>query len=164
MKNLSILFIFLSIVSCRDKSKKIVDSPVKNSIGALQEENPYMVNYENKKRMKKLLDSAIINGDTLSYQEAFKDHMVSGHLQEFLYYSIKMAKIHKFGEAYFDTYYIINLNDKKNGYLSPKDNDLSLFYLLKAYELGNQTAKDKVKDLFTKKNKRIPNSSSVMND
>jgi hypothetical protein len=100
----------------------------------------------------------------LDYQEAFKDYMVSGHLQEFLYYSIKMAKIHKFGEAYFDTYYIINLNDKKNGYLSTKDNDLSLFYLLKAYELGNQTAKDKVKDLFTKKNIKVPTSSSVMND
>jgi hypothetical protein len=164
MKNLLILFVFLSIVSCRDKSKKAMDSPVNDTIGALQEENPYMVNHENKKRVKKLVDSAIINGDTLAYQEAFKDYMVSGHLQEFLYYSIKMAKIHKFGEAYFDTYYIINLNDKKNGYLSSKDSNLSLFYLLKAYELGNQTAKDKVKDLFTKKNMKIPSSSSVLND
>lgn len=164
MKNLLILFVLLAIVSCRDRSKKVADSQVKDTIGTLQKETPYMVNYENKKRMKKLVDSAIIYGDTLSYQEAFKDYMVSGHLQEFLYYSIKMAKIHKFGEAYFDTYYIINLNDKKNGYLSTKDNDLSLFYLLKAYELGNQTAKDKVKDLFTKKNIKVPTSSSVMND
>jgi hypothetical protein len=165
MKNLLNLLIFLSIVSCTDKNNKVADSPIKDTISTLkEEENPYMVNYENKKRMKKLIDSAIINGDTLSYQEAFKDYMVSGHLQEFLYYSIKMAKIHKYSEAYFDTYYIINLSDKKNGYLSQKDNDLSLFYLLKAYELNNQTAKDKVKDLFIKKNIKIPSSSSVMSN
>ncbi|GAA5084211.1 hypothetical protein GCM10023210_03800 [Chryseobacterium ginsengisoli] len=165
MKNLLNLIILLLVVSCTDKKNSIdKDSLTKDTTSILKEENPYMENYENKKKMRKLLDSAIINGDTLSYQEAFKDYMVSRHLQEFLYYSIKMAKIHKYGEAYFDTYYIINLNDKKNGYLSEKDNDLSLFYLLKAYELDNQTAKDKITDLFVKKNLKIPSSSSIIKE
>lgn len=167
MKNILLMLLVLKItISCNKKqnadhvnsfSEKKIDTV--NNIS-----NPYMVNYGNKKEMKKLLDSAIIYGDTLSYQEAFKNYLVSEHTQEFLYYSIKMAKIHNYGEAYFDTYYIMNLLDNRNDYISREDKNLSLYYLLKAYEMNNLTAKDKINDLFIKKNKKIPTSNSILNN
>ena len=114
--------------------------------------------------MKKMLDSAIINADTLSYQQAFKDFIVSEHSQEFLYYSIKMAKRNNYPRAYFDTYTILNILDKRNGYLSQSDKSESLFYLIKAYEKGDINAKYKLDNLYTKKNIKIPSSTSLLND
>lgn len=164
MKNSLTLVLFLFLLACSDKGNinHDVKTKVIDTIKVLKEENPYMTDYQNKEKMKKLLDNAIINGDTLSYQEAFKDYMISEHLQEFLYYSIKMAKIHNYGEAYFDIYYIMNLKDKRSGYLSQKDKNLSLSYLLKAYEMHNTTAKDKVKEMYIDKGLKIPNSVSVL--
>lgn len=130
---------------------------------ALIDSNPYMENYENKKEMKKLLDNAIINNDTASYQEAFKNFIISENSQEFLYYSIKMAKRNNYSRAYFDTYTILNLLDKKNEFVSESDKNESLFYLLKAYEKGDINAKYKLEDLYTKKNVKIPSSSSYLN-
>lgn len=130
----------------------------------IKDSNPYMVNYENKERMKKILDSAIINADTLSYQQAFKDFIVSEHSQEFLYYSIKMAKRNNYSRAYYDTYTILNILDKRNGYLSQSDKNEALFYLLKAYEKGDTNAKHKLNELYTKKNIKIPSLASILNN
>lgn len=167
MKNPLNLLIFLLIVSCQNKENSkssAINSQVTDTVNILKENDPYVTNYENKGKMKKLLDSAIINGDTLSYQEGFKDFMVSGNLQEFLYYSMKMAQNHNYKGAYFDSYYILNLLNNKNGYLSPKDKNEALFYLLKAYEMGDTNAKSKINALFIKKNIKIPSSSSIINE
>ncbi|EJL71478.1 hypothetical protein [Chryseobacterium populi] len=165
MRNL--IFLFLSvpcILACSDKNnaKNEINNNITDTVKVLKEGNPYLVNYENKERIKKLLDNAIKNGDTLAYQDAFKDFSTSGHLQEFLYYSVKMAKNHNYSGGYFDTYYILNLLNNQNGYLSIKDKNESLFYLLRAYEMGNSNAKYKIKDLFLKENKKIPTSESVL--
>ncbi|MEN4762889.1 hypothetical protein ABEG63_21395 [Chryseobacterium sp. C39-AII1] len=152
---------FLLLITCNDKNSNELTEKSSDSIKITKEENPYMTNYENKERKKKLLDDAIIKGDTLAYQESFKDFSVSGHLQEFLYYSLKMAKNHNYSDAYFDTYYILNLLNNQNGFISEKDKNESLFYLLKSYEMGNSNAKYKINDLFIKKNKKIPNSSII---
>lgn len=160
------LLILELFISCSKKEKNTDDmqtSTINKNDSTIKQENPYLTNYENKKSMKKLLDSAITYGDTLSYREAFKDFLVSEHSQEFLYYSIKMGEIHNYGGAHFDTYYIMNLLDNRNKYISKKDKNLSLYYLLKAYEMNNSTAKDKINELYTKKNKKIPTSASVLN-
>ncbi|AZA75190.1 hypothetical protein [Chryseobacterium indoltheticum] len=168
MKKFLIIFLIVKLfISCSKKEKNINDlqtSLINKNDSITKEENPYIANYDDKKRKKKLLDSAIIYGDTLSYQEAFKDFLIAERSQEFLYYSIKMGKIHNYGEAYFDTYYIMNLLDNRNKYISEKDKKVSLYYLLKAYEMNNSTAKDKLNDLYLKKNKKIPTSASILGE
>ena len=161
-KTLLMLFPIAILFSCTRKDENKTSIIKKDTI--IKDPNPYIVNYENKERMKKMLDSAIINADTLSYQQAFKDFIVSEHSQEFLYYSIKMAKRNNYPRAYFDTYTILNILDKRNGYLSQSDKSESLFYLIKAYEKGDINAKYKLDNLYTKKNIKIPSSTSLLND
>jgi TPR repeat protein len=161
-KTLLMLFPIAILFSCTRKDENKTSIIKTDTI--IKDPNPYIVNYENKERMKKMLDSAIINADTLSYQQAFKDFIVSEHSQEFLYYSIKMAKRNNYPRAYFDTYTILNILDKRNGYLSQSDKNEALFYLLKAYEKGDINAKYKLDELYTKKNNKIPLSSSVLNN
>jgi len=161
-KTLLMLFPIAILFSCTRKDENKTSIIKTDTI--IKDPNPYIVNYENKERMKKMLDSAIINADTLSYQQAFKDFIVSEHSQEFLYYSIKMAKRNNYPRAYFDTYTILNILDKRNGYLSQSDKNESLFYLIKAYEKGDINAKYKLDNLYTKKNIKIPSSTSLLND
>jgi TPR repeat protein len=161
-KTLLMLFPIAILFSCTRKDENKTSIIKTDTI--IKDPNPYIVNYENKERMKKMLDSAIINADTLSYQQAFKDFIVSEHSQEFLYYSIKMAKRNNYPRAYFDTYTILNILDKRNGYLSQSDKNEALFYLLKAYEKGDINAKYKLDNLYTKKNIKIPSSTSLLND
>ncbi|SUX48478.1 hypothetical protein [Chryseobacterium indoltheticum] len=159
---LLMLFPIAILFSCTRKDENKTSIIKTDTI--IKDPNPYIVNFENKERMKKMLDSAIINADTLSYQQAFKDFIVSEHSHEFLYYSIKMAKRNNYPRAYFDTYTILNILDKRNGYLSQSDKNESLFYLIKAYEKGDINAKYKLDDLYTKKNIKIPSSTSLLND
>lgn len=161
-KTLLMLFPIAILFSCTRKDENKTSIIKTDTI--IKDPNPYIVNFENKERMKKMLDSAIINADTLSYQQAFKDFIVSEHSQEFLYYSIKMAKRNNYPRAYFDTYTILNILDKRNGYLSQSDKNESLFYLIKAYEKGDINAKYKLDNLYTKKNIKIPSSTSLLND
>lgn len=163
MKRILLIPCYVSILfSCSKKYENISSINKKDTIET--NSNPYLLNYENKQKIKKLLDNAIINGDTISYQEAYKDFIVSDNSQEFLYYSIKMAKRNNYSRAYFDTYSILNLLDKKNGYVSESDNKEALFYLLKAFEKGDINAKYKLNDLYIKKNTKIPSSASVSNE
>lgn len=162
-KTLLILCSTAILLSCFKKNDdEITTTTPMDTI--VKDSNPYMENYQNRKRIKKLLDNAIINGDTISYQEAYKDFIISEHSQEFLYYSIKMAKRNNYTRAYFDTYTILNILDKRNGYLSQSDKNEALFYLIKAYEKGDINAKYKLDELYTKKNNKIPLSSSVLNN
>ncbi|MDQ8141012.1 hypothetical protein [Chryseobacterium sp. CFS15] len=163
-KTLLILCSTAILLSCFKKNDDEITTTTTPMDTIVKDSNPYMENYQNRKRIKKLLDNAIINGDTISYQEAYKDFIISEHSQEFLYYSIKMAKRNNYTRAYFDTYTILNILDKRNGYLSQSDKNEALFYLLKAYEKGDINAKYKLDELYTKKNKKIPLSSSVLNN
>ncbi|MGI9650149.1 hypothetical protein [Chryseobacterium sp. RLHN22] len=165
-KTLLMLCLIAILFSCtkKDENRNENTTSIIKSDTIIKDPNPYMVNYENKERMKKMLDSAIINGDTISYQEAFKDFIVSEHSQEFLYYSIKMAKRNNYPRAYYDTYTILNILDKRKGYISKSDKNEALFYLLKAYEKGDINAKHKLHELYTEKNIKIPSSTSVLND
>lgn len=164
-KTLLILCPVVVLFSCSNKNdnlKEDTEPTITKNDSITNESNPYMENYDNKTRMKKLLDNAITSGDTLSYQEAYKDFLVSEHSQEFLYYSIKMAKRNNYNRAYFDIYCILNLLDKKNGYLSESDKNEALYYLLKAYEKGDSNAKSLLNDLYIKQNKKIPTSKSIL--
>lgn len=165
-KTLLILFSLATLFSCAKKDENINENTTSiiKPDTIKQDPNPYMVNYENKERMKKMLDSAIINGDTTAYKGAFKDFIVSEHSQEFLYYSIKMAKKNNYPGAYFHTYLILNVLDKRNGYLSQSDKNQALFYLLTAYEKGDITAKHKLDELYTEKNIKIPTLASLFNN
>ncbi|MCY0968137.1 hypothetical protein [Chryseobacterium wangxinyae] len=156
----SIAFLFSCFKKEDNSNEAMVSISNKDTITA--DSNPYMKNYKNVTRMKKLLDDAIINGDTISYQDAYKNFIISDNSQQFLYYSIKMARRNNYSRAYFDTYSILNLLDKKNGFVSESDKNESLFYLLKAYEKGDINAKYKLDDLYTKKNTKIPSSSSLL--
>lgn len=144
--------LFLLLFSCNKSANK-------NEPEKIEKSASYDTDYNNKELMIKLLDSALIYGDTSSYKKAFKYYVISNHYEEFLYYSIKMSEKHDFSEAYFDTYYLLNVRENDTLY---KSNDLANFYLFKAYEKGSSYAKDQVEEMYPDK-KSIPKSSDYLN-
>lgn len=162
MKKL-VFIIYIStgfFISC---NKKIDENSEKLKNNIHTQNNQYTSTYNDEKYMKNLLDKAILKGDTVSYKEAYKNYIISNHHKEFLYYSIKMAEKYNYSDAYYNTYHLINLLDNINGYYS-ENNKTSLYYLLKAYELHNNNAQTKVKELFIDKNIKVPSASSILNE
>lgn len=93
--------------------------------------------FENKELINNLLNNALERGDTIAYQELFEDYIFAGHYEDFFCTTIKMINRHEnFSQPYFDAYYLLtygefNFNSRKK---------LSYYFLIKAYEKGNQDA------------------------
>jgi hypothetical protein len=141
--DVKILTVILAIIflSCNKSSKKNENKMVS---GVANYEEPY----NDKKLMKALLDSAIVYGDESSYKTAYKNYIISNHYGEFLYYSIIMAEKHDYSQAFYDSYYLLKSDYMKKGDGKKDIPDLANFFLLKAYEKGNQDAIDDVEEMY----------------
>lgn len=144
-----ILAIFVS--SCNEKSNK-------NNDQLKQETNIYDTQFNNKKELKNLLDKAMLHGDTIAYNKAFKAYTLANHYTDFFYYSVTMAQSHGYSQAYFDTYSFL-VDDYPGNYNQQKTSNFAFFCLLKAYEKGNKNAKYTVKELYSTD---IPKSSEYL--
>ena len=107
------------------------------------------------------LNIAIIKGDTIEYAKYYKEYSINGHHKEFLYYAILMAEKNNYSQAYFDIATILevfNYENPNNEFLG----NYELYCVLKAYELGNEQAKQAIEKLYIKSKKPVPNSSSIL--
>ncbi len=145
MKNI-VITISLILMGCNPSNTKNISNEEKFDIY-----NP---------SLKKDLDDAIIKGDTLSYNRAFKLFLTHNYNKEFLFYSMIMAEKNKYKRAYYDTYMLLHSINDDNGY--NYNSRMSEYFLLKAYESGDKSASEDVKWKYKEKGIKIPSSISVL--
>ncbi|WP_370899697.1 hypothetical protein [Chryseobacterium gossypii] len=158
MKKIKLFLALLLLFNCAKKEKQI--NKIVNNDSINRFEIPKFDFHD--KELQTNLNKAILNGDTLGYIRSYKTYTINGRDKEFLYYAIIMAEKHNYRRAYYDISRILSLRPtdsiyKKNNY-SSKFGDYSL---LKSYELGDDFAKDDVKDFYINEHKPIPKSSSI---
>jgi hypothetical protein len=102
------------------------------------------------KLMMQSLERKLISGDTLAYNEYQLICSLSGHDKETLFYSLIVAEEFNYHRAYFNAYYTMTINTAE--LKSKHYNDLKMYYLLKAYELGNRDALDEINRLYPNAN------------
>jgi TPR repeat protein len=106
-------------------------------------------------KLNNLLLKAVNGGDSKAYNEFAASFILEERLPELYYYALIMANKYHNGEAYYHLYLILtNTNNIDGVQLGSDDNDtknLSLYYLMKAYELGNSEAIEKANTIFTQK-------------
>ncbi|MDQ0066034.1 hypothetical protein [Chryseobacterium lathyri] len=149
MKKIIILNVLLLLLGCnkKEETKEIkLQSNIKNT--------------DNDTDIKEYLNKAILKGDTIAYIRAYKAYSIKGHDEEFLYYAIKMAEEHNYPFAYENVYTILSTVSDEKGY--DKKSKIGEYYLLRAYELGNEMAKERVKWKYIDENKKIPTSISIL--
>ncbi|MCC9064732.1 hypothetical protein [Flavobacterium piscisymbiosum] len=146
-----ILIIALLILSCNKQKEKINSQKTSSS-------SNYEKYYNNKIEAKKLADSALKNGNKILYAEAFKKYVSINCYEDFLYYSIKMSEKYDYGDAYFDTFYLLTLRENDSAI---RVNKLANYYLFKAYEKKNINAEYEVKEIYPNL-KSIPKSSNYL--
>jgi hypothetical protein len=143
-----ILIIVLLFLSCNKQKEKI-------NIQKTSSSSNYEKYYNNKIEAKKLADSALKNGNKILYVEAFKKYVSINCYEDFLYYSIKMSEKYDFGDAYFDTFYLLTLRENDSAI---RVNKLANYYLFKAYEKKNINAEYEINQIYPNL-KSIPKSS-----
>jgi hypothetical protein len=142
----------LLFLSCNKQQKKI------NSQKTSSSSSNYEKYYNNKIEAKKLADSALKNGNKILYVEAFKKYVSINCYEDFLYYSIKMSEKYDFGDAYFDTFYLLTLRENDSAI---RVNKLANYYLFKAYEKKNINAQYEINQIYPNL-KSIPKSSNYL--
>ncbi|MFW0739180.1 hypothetical protein [Flavobacterium sp. T12S277] len=149
-----ILIIVLLLFSCNKQKEKINSQKTSSSSSS----SNYEKYYNNKIEAKKLADSALKNGNEILYVEAFKKYVSINCYEDFLYYSIKMSEKYDFGDAYFDTFYLLTLRENDSAI---RVNKLANYYLFKAYEKKNANAEYEVNEMYANL-KPMPKSSDFL--
>lgn len=119
----------------------------------------------NQSELNKLIDSALNEGDEMAYNKVSSYYLMNENRDDFLYIALMMANKYSTDEAFFHVYYILN-NPRYKADLSNldlKSRRIALYYLLKSYEMGYETAKYEVEEIFTKQKKAIPQSKDFLN-
>lgn len=147
-----ILIIVLLFLSCNKQKEKINSQKISSS------SSNYKKYYNHKIEAKKLADSALKNGNKILYVEAFKKYVSINCYEDFLYYSIKMSEKYDYGDAYFDTFYLLTLRENDSAI---RENKLANYYLFKAYEKKNINAEYEIKEIYPNL-KSIPKSSNYL--
>ena len=141
------LLFFLSY-SCNRKDR--INSTEDKIIDSISIDDQYDTDLFNDKEKMELLYSKITNnGDTIAYDEAYNIAAISFNSDKFHYYSQVMATKYDYANAYYNMF----IDFRYKGVALEK---LSIYYLLKANELGSKKAKNDIKYIF--KNKRVPKS------
>lgn len=113
----------------------------------------------NNTRLTDSLKKGIHKGDTIAYEKLKDIYYLSGHKNEFFFYSFYMAKNFKHIKAYNDCF--SNLKHQYNN-----DNDVVLnktteYFLAKTYENTPEKIESSAIDFFGKK-ENIPKSDSIL--
>jgi hypothetical protein len=109
-----------------------------------------------------LKEKAIINGDESAYIILKKHYFLNDRsFDEHLYFHMIMANKHNISSAYREVYGILSFN-KDKGYWDETTKNIAFYYLLKAYETGNDKyIKKMLLDSF-KVESRIPKSKKYL--
>lgn len=150
MKTLLFLSVFLAFISCTRRENSLNDE----SKIQIEERTPI----KNKKYINLLINSAVVQGSASAYNLVASYYILEDVSEDFLYTAICVANKYNNAEACYHVFTILNSsrtgNDINN--LDEKTRSLALFYLLKSYEMGFESAKYKVNEIF---GANIPNSS-----
>lgn len=164
MKYNKIIGLILSsiIVSCGSNSNsdsKSESKEVSLKSDTLEEYAPLT----DRARVSRLMDSIYSFGDTNAYSSLSSDYFISSRLDEFLYYALIMANKYNYSKAYFDVYYTLShpYSGEEFQELDDRTKRMALYYLLKAYELGDSQASHEAHEIY--KDKLIPNSLTYRN-
>jgi hypothetical protein len=158
MKKVILFLQILLLINCTKGDNKVVKTVKKDPIL----KNGFVKFDFHNKELQDNLNKAILDGDTLAYIRSYKTYSINGRDKEFLFYAVIMAEKHKYRRAYYDISRILLIRPtdsiyKKYDYSSR----LGDYSFLKSYELGDEFAKEDIKDFYINKNKRIPKSSSI---
>nr|WP_294907249.1 hypothetical protein [uncultured Lacibacter sp.] len=153
MKYLLLSLLVISItVSCRDAG------------GSQQVEKLPATAVLNKDSVFKLIDHALMFGDSKAYNRASAYYFIRDNAEEFLYVAFVMANKYDNSEACYHVYQILNStrNQEQLEKLDERTKKVALFYLLRSYEMGYDQSKYELEQIF-KKGEMIPKSSSYLN-
>jgi len=110
------------------------------------------------------LMNALNNGDFKSYNVASNYYILKDKWPEFYFYSLIMANKYNCPEAHYHVYsfltdkvYIDQINMYSGDLITRK---MSLYHLLKSFELGDEPSKQMVLDIY--KNKKVPKASDIL--
>ncbi len=166
--NIYILLFSVNITCCtwknndRIQSQKKIENQFEDTFISVRP----CTSINNKLLMKELIDSAILQGDSKAYNKVASYYLLEDMGKDFFYYAFTMANKYKNEEAAYHVYKILvyeisdepkialNLMDTKTKYFA-------LYYLLKSYEMGYESAKYQVDEVFGKNN-TIPKSSEYL--
>ena len=142
------LFIIINIYSCqKNKEDNTSITPSKDTYD----------DFYNNNKIKALSKKILFEQDITAYNSLERIYLESGHSKDFLFYSLRMAEDSNYAEASFTTYFILHSNDEKD----IKINKLAIYYLIKAYELGSDSAILEITEFF--ENGKIPKSKDYWN-
>jgi len=113
-------------------------------------------------KIDSLISLALLNGDKQAYSDAFGYYFRGQKIENFLLSSIVMANHYNDSNACFNVYLILS-DTEQTGVKNNRDSlthSLSFYYLLKAYELKDENAKNEVDEVF--KGRKIPASASYL--
>ncbi|MFP3593733.1 hypothetical protein [Chryseobacterium sp. SIMBA_038] len=153
--NIVVLFSISSIIifSCNKQVKNDKIKETKSIISA--KESTFITD-----SLKNVLNVVLKNNDTTEYQRLYKEFVTNGHKKDFLYYSIKMGELHNYGQAFMNTSDILAKYNYDSKF--PLESKLTLYYLLKAYEVNNENAKSIINEMYIDKGLKVPSSISVL--
>jgi|GEM_PF-326448 len=118
---------------------------------------------DNHDLINRLQDSATQYGNNRAYGELSSSYELENMNPELLYYGMIMANKYDNAEGYYHVF--ASLSSPNTGetlnQLDKRTRSLAIYYLLKSYELGEESAKYKVDEIFGKK---IPKSSYYLQE
>ncbi|MFP3594698.1 hypothetical protein [Chryseobacterium sp. SIMBA_038] len=156
MKFNTVMLFSISSIMIFSCNKQVINDKIKETESIISaKESAFLTD-----SLKNVLNVVLKNNDTTEYQRLYKEFVVSGHKKEFLYYSMKMGELNNFGEAFFDTSTILEKYNYDSKF--PHESKITLYYLLKAYEVGNENAKIFIKEMYLDKGLKVPSSISVL--
>ena len=114
--------------------------------------------------INEMLDSSFRYGNQSAYNKVSNYYLLNSLDEEFLFYALIMANRYHEPAAYYDVYEILTLKTYDN-HLENIDSTtraIAIYYLLKAHELGYESSKYPIEQIFTSKNRAIPKSSDYI--
>jgi hypothetical protein len=141
-KKMNKLFlVILVICSCTNKDIKSGKN-ITEGITVIQKDSLY-----------KLISSALNNNDTIAYNAVASYYILNNMSEEFLFTAIKMANKYNNAEACYHVYDIIAYSSSKGSKealenLDFKTKNLALYYLTKSHEIGFESSKYEIIEIF----------------
>lgn len=151
-----LLFILLIICSCTKKDMKN-DKNITEGITVIEKDT-----------LNKMISGALKNNDTLLYNKVSSYFLFNNMGEEFLLTALMMANKYNNAEACFHVYEIIAHSTPKVPIealklMDLKTKNLALYYLLKSNEMGFESAKYHVVEIFGK-DKTPPKSTYYLQE
>lgn len=145
VNKLLVVITFITMLSCKNDKRQISEVPY----------------YKEKVKGKSLSQDfikAIKENDEKLYNSISIDATLAGNIKELLYYSLIMANKNNSAIAHYNIYFSLNSKISKDIEIDNKTKNLSLYYLIKSYELGYKKSIYDINEMFGK-NKSIPKSN-----